>query len=82
MSRSTASVLKKLTGLSGAKVTTKPAKVGGVPKAVITVTEKDGMLNIKCVFTPCAKADGPAHPAHGAALEMLTLFGDNKKAGE
>lgn len=70
----------KIEGLPDATVTTKPAKRGSEPKAVITITVEGDQLAVKIDFTPCAKTKGPTHPAHRAAIKMCSLFVENQKA--
>lgn len=52
------------------------------PKAVITVTTEGNQLSMRVVFTPTAKPTGPMHPAHAAALEMMTDFAKKQKQEE
>ena len=44
------------------------------PYAVITVRVSGTQLDCRCQFLPSTKVEGPMHPAHAAALEMLTNY--------
>ncbi|MCS6274671.1 MAG: hypothetical protein H2169_10040 [Opitutus sp.] len=51
------------------------------PEAVITITHKDGALNVKVNFTPSAPSTGELHPAHAGAVAMIRAFTEKQKEG-
>lgn len=50
------------------------------PKARITLFVEGNQLAIKLSFIPSAKTKGPMHPAHAAALEMVSDYAQKQKS--